>query len=108
MSKKTFDIAQSNENKLIIQLKENQKGLLQNCNDIIRFSQNEGMYQTTGEKNRNRIEERTVEIYGKQNSLIENTQWAKHIKTIILVEHKTHIYNTKENIVYMHNILPLT
>ena len=96
MSKKTFDIAQSNDNKLIIQLKENQKGLLQNCNDIIRFSQNEDVYQTTGEKNRNRIEERTVEIYEKQNGFIENTQWAKHIKTIISVERKTHVYNTKE------------
>jgi len=89
-------MAQSNDNKLIIQLKENQKELLQNCNDIIRFSQNEDIYQTAGEKNRNRIEERTVEIYEKQNGFIENTQWAKHIKTIISVERKTHVYNTKE------------
>lgn len=96
MSKKTFDIAKSNDKKLIIQLKENQKELLQNCNDIIRFSSNEDIYQRTGEKKRNRIEERTVETYEKQNGFIENPQWAKHIKTVISVERQTQVYNTKE------------
>ncbi|NOX48835.1 MAG: ISAs1 family transposase [Chlorobi bacterium] len=81
---------------MIIQLKENQKGLLQNCNDIVRFSQNGGIYQTAGEKNRNRIEERTVEVYYGQNGFIEDQQWAKHIKTTISVERKTQVYNTKE------------
>jgi len=96
LSKKTFDIAQSNDKKLIIQLKENQKGLLQNCNDIVRFCPNEDIYQRTGEKHRNRIEERTVMTYREQNGFIENPQWAKHIKTVISVERKTEIYNTKE------------
>jgi len=96
LSKKTFDIAKSNDKKLIIQLKENQKELLQNCNDIIRFSSNEDIYQRTGEKKRNRIEERTVETYEKQNGFIENPQWAKHIKTVISVERQTQVYNTKE------------
>lgn len=96
MPKKTFDVAQSNDKKLIIQLKENQKELLKNCNDIIRFSLNDDIYQRTGEKTRNRIEERRVEIYYKQNGFIENPQWAKHIKTVISVERKTQVYNTKE------------
>jgi len=96
LSKKTFDIAKSNDKKLIIQLKENQKELLQNSNDIIHFSSNEDIYQSTGEKNRNRIEERTVEIYEKQNGFIENPQWKRHIKAVISVERKTQVYNTKE------------
>jgi len=96
LSKKTFDIAKSNAKKLIIQLKENQKELLQNSNDIIHFSSNEDIYQSTGEKNRNRIEERTVEIYEKQNGFIENPQWKRHIKAVISVERKTQVYNTKE------------
>ena len=96
MSKKTFDIAQKNNKKLIIQLKENQKGLLENCNDIILFSPAEDTYQTIGEKKRNRIEERKVTIYEKQNGFIEDPQWAKYIKTVILVERKTQVYNTKE------------
>ena len=96
MSKKTFDIAQKNNKKLIIQLKENQKGLLENCNDIILFSRAEDIYQTIGEKKRNRIEERKVTIYEKQNGFIEDPQWAKYIKTVISVERKTQIYNTKE------------
>jgi len=48
------------------------------------------------EKNRNRIEERKVEIYYEQNGFIENPQWAKHIKTVISVARKTQIYDTKE------------
>lgn len=94
MSKKTFDVAQ--DKKLIIQLKENQKELLQNCNDIIRFSSIQDIYKNADEKNRNRIEERTVKIYDNQNGFIENTQWAKHIKTIISVERETQVFNTKE------------
>jgi len=96
LSKKTFDVAQINDKKLIIQLKENQKELLKNCNDIIRFSSNDDIYQSTGEKTRSRIEKRKVEIYYKQNGFIEDQQWAKHIKTVISVARKTHVYNTKE------------
>ena len=94
MSKKTFDVAQ--DKKLIIQLKENQKELLQNCNDIIRFSSIQDIYKNANEKNRNRIEERIVKTYDNQNGFIENTQWAKHIKTIISVERETQVFNTKE------------
>ena len=46
--KKTFKIADSNngkEKKLLIQVKENQKELLQNCRDIIRFSKPEDVYK---------------------------------------------------------------
>ena len=94
MSKKTFDVAQ--DKKLIIQLKENQKELLQNCNDIIRFSSIQDIYKNADEKNRNRIEERIVKTYDNQNGFIENTQWAKHIKTIISVEREAQVFNTKE------------
>lgn len=96
MSKKTFDIAEVNNKKLIIQLKANQKELFQNCNDIIRFCQVVDTYQNTGEKNRNRIEDRIVKVYSQQNDFIENHQWSQFIKTVISVERKTQVYNTKE------------
>lgn len=95
MSKKTFDVAESNNKKLIIQLKENQKGLLQNCNDIIRFSKPVGVHQTH-EKSRNRIEERKVQVYNEQNDFIEDEQWKQYVRTIISVERITQVYNTKE------------
>jgi len=96
LSKKTFSIAGENDTKLIIQLKDNQKGLLQNCNDIIRFCPANGTYENTGEKNRNRIEDRTVKVFYKQSGFIEDKFWAETIKTVILVERKSQIYSTKE------------
>lgn len=96
MSKKTFDVAKSNNKKLIIQLKENQKELLQNCNDIIRFCPVDDIYQSTGEKSRNRIEDRVIKVYNKQNGFIENQKWATEIKTVISVGRKTQVFNTKE------------
>lgn len=110
MPKKTFDIAQSNNKSLIIQLKENQKELLQNCNDIILFSKHTDIYQTE-EKSRNRIEQRIVQIYTEQSDFIEDKQWSQYIKTVISVERITQVFNTKqkryntrqENAVYLSN-----
>jgi predicted transposase YbfD/YdcC len=96
LSKKTFDIAGENGKKLIIQLKDNQKGLLQNCNDIIRFCPANDTYENTGEKNRNRIEDRAVKVFHTQNGFIEDKFWAETIKTVISVERKSQIYSTKE------------
>ena len=96
MSKKTFDIAGENGKKLIVQLKDNQKGLLQDCNDIIRFCPANDAYENTGEKNRNRIEDRAVKVFHKQSGLIEDKFWAEKIKTVISVDRKSQIYSTKE------------
>ena len=96
MSKKTFDIARGNDKKVIIQLKDNQKGLLQNCNDILRFCPANGTYENTGEKNRNRIEDRTVTVFYNQRGFIEDKFWAEVVKTVISVERKSQIYSTKE------------
>ena len=97
MPKKTFDIAKQNgKKKLIIQLKDNQKCLLQNCNDIIRFCPEDDIYQDTGEKNRNRIEDRIVKVFYKHGDFIEDKFWATEIKTVILVERKSHIFSTKD------------
>ena len=96
MSKKTFDIANGNSKKLIIQLKDNQKGLLRNCKDVIRFCPANDAYEKTGEKNRNRIEDRTVKVFYQQSGFIEDKFWAENIKTVILVERKSQIYSTKK------------
>jgi hypothetical protein len=51
--------------KLLIQVKENQKELQQNCRDIIRFSEPEYVFRET-EKGRNRVENRDVSVYGNE------------------------------------------
>ena len=81
--------------KLIIQVKENQKGLLQNCHDIIRFSKPKGCHQIA-EKGRNRIENRKTSVFNNDEQFIGDEQWCNHIKSIICVERQASIFNTKE------------
>jgi hypothetical protein len=69
---------------------------LQNCQDIIRFSKSENTFVST-EKARNRIEDRIVSVYDDKMLFIEDLQWKEHIKSIISVERKTSVFNTKEN-----------
>lgn len=76
-------------------MKENQKELLQNCQDIAQLSRlKEGCQHH--EKSRNRIEQRIVSIYNNDKYLIADEQWTNYIKTIICVDRKTSIFNTKE------------
>jgi hypothetical protein len=42
--KKTFEIAVDKDKSLIVQLKENQKELLENCQDLVRFTLPVGQY----------------------------------------------------------------
>ncbi|MBW6535987.1 MAG: ISAs1 family transposase [Mariniphaga sp.] len=81
--------------KLIIQVKENQKELLQACSDIIRFSKPVSCCQTS-EKGRNRIEERSTSVYHDQLQFICDKQWSKYIESVICVERQTYVFDTKE------------
>lgn len=81
--------------KLLIQVKENQKELLQNCRDIIRFSKPEDVYKQT-EKGRNRIENRDVSIYVNKKQFIGDKQWNGYIESIVCVERQTSVFDTKE------------
>lgn len=80
-----------------MQVKENQKELLQSCQDIIRFSKAKDNYKDI-EKGRNRIEKRKSTIYYDQHGFIEDKQWAGHIKSIICIERNTEVFNTKEKV----------
>jgi len=68
---------------------------LQNCQDTIRFSKPIDKYENN-EKGRNRIENRTALIYNNEKQFIQDEQWRNYIHSIICVERKTLIYNTKE------------
>ncbi len=98
------------EKKLLIQVKENQKVLLENSQDVIRFLKPENTFESR-EKARNRVEQRIVSVYNDKKQFIEDEQWKEHIKSIICVERKTSIFNTKkkeysnrqENAIYVTN-----
>ena len=95
MPKKTFQAAKKHKKKLIIQLKANQKKLLEDCMTIVNTSPNDGEYSQKTEKHRNRIENRTVRVYVSAQWNIRDYQWAEYIKTIIVVVRKVLKFNTK-------------
>jgi predicted transposase YbfD/YdcC len=81
----------------IIQVKGNQKKLLENCEKATRETEASDKY-TSKEKSRNRIEKRKIEIY--DNSLKHFTttvkkQWGKYIKMIIKVERTRKKFDAK-------------
>ena len=69
--KKTFEIAEEKDKGLIVQLKENQKELLENCQDLIRFTQPREQY---GQQNseHGRIEDRMLTAYQNKDNFIED------------------------------------
>lgn len=62
----------------------------------MRFCPANGTYENTSEKNRNRIEDRTVAVFYNQSGFIEDKFWAGAVKTVISVERKSQIYSAKE------------
>jgi predicted transposase YbfD/YdcC len=94
VKKKTFEIAQDKSKGLIVQLKENQKELLENCCDLIRFTQPTEQY---GEQNaeHGRIEQRMLTAYQNQANFILDQQWQKLVKTIYRVHRMVQKFNTK-------------
>lgn len=77
----------------MVQLKDNQKELVNNCMDIVQLTKPSEEY-TAEDSGRNRIEKRVVKVY-KDNTLIADEQWQKSIKRIYSVERSTQKLNTK-------------
>lgn len=94
MPKKTFEIAEEKEKSLIAQLKENQKELLADCEDLVRFTQPAGQYAEENVE-RGRIEKRKLTAYSNEVGFIGDQQWQGLIKTICRVEREVQTFNTK-------------
>lgn len=94
MSKKTFESAKQSKKKLLVQLKDNQKVLKENCEEIIRFTKSNDTFEEE-EKNRNRIETRKVSIFTDTLNFIGDEEWKGYIKTVVFVERKTLIFDAK-------------
>lgn len=97
LPKKTLKSVKKSGNEVILQVKGNQKKLLENCQKATKKIEATDKY-TSREKSRNRIETRKVEIYN--NSLKYFTrnirkQWGKYIKTIIKVKRTRKEFDAK-------------
>jgi len=85
-------------NEAILQVKGNQKKLLENCQNTAKKIKITNKY-ITKEKSRNRVETRKVEIYNDSLKYFTKDikeQWGKYIKTIIKVERTRKEFNTKD------------
>lgn len=94
MSKKTFESAGQSKKKLLVQLKDNQQALKENCEDIIRFTKSNDTFEEE-EKNRNRIETRKVSTFTDTLNFIVDGEWKNYVKTIVLVDRKTLVFDAK-------------
>jgi hypothetical protein len=79
---------------LIVQLKENQKELLENCEDLARFTQPIGQYEEENMEH-GRIERRKLTAYTNKDDFIEGQQWQELIKTIYRIEREVQTFITK-------------
>lgn len=99
MSKKTFKTAIESGNDAIIQVKENQKKLLKDCQKVIElYHEPSNEYIEKGERERNRIETRNIQIFENPKKYFDqniNQEWGEYIKTIIKVERDRQEWQTK-------------
>ena len=79
---------------MITQLKGNQATLLQDCQDVARFTAPEKSYCEPVEKARNRIESRKVEVY-TDLSMVTNSEWKKLLACLIVVHRYREEFDTK-------------
>ncbi|MCK5731857.1 MAG: ISAs1 family transposase [Tenericutes bacterium] len=92
---KTIDVVKVSGNDLIVQVKNNQKFLLNNLKEITIHEAHISEYKEPTTKERNRIESRHTKIYSTKNILAE--KWSK-IKNIVKIKRRKKIFNTKKGI----------
>ena len=90
---KTLQTAKNSDNDAIVQVKGNQKTLLDDCQTIAETTTPDEIYQEPVTNTRNRIESRRVEIFIAP-SLTHNEKW-KLVKVVIKVERYRQVFDTK-------------
>lgn len=93
MSKKTLAAAKETGNDVIVQVKGNQKTLLEDCQRIAATVEPDDVYQEPFVKSRNRLESRTASVYFCP-LLTHFLEW-KFVKMIIKVQRYRQVYDTK-------------
>jgi len=90
---KTLAAAKASGNDVIVQVKENQKTLLHDCEMTAETMSPDDVYQEPVIKTRNRIESRKVEVF--TNTVIIDTSKWHLVKAIVKVERRKRIFDTK-------------
>ena len=93
---KTLESAVNSNNNIIVQVKENQPTLLNDCINATESTEPDDRYQEPESKQRNRIESRHVEVYNNVDG-IDNDKW-NLVESIIKVERKRQVFNTKTKV----------
>jgi predicted transposase YbfD/YdcC len=96
LPKKTLETAKETGNEVIVQVKDNQKTLLHDCQTIAETTTPADVYQEPLTKTRNRIESRQVEIFIAP-SLTDEEKWAL-VKVVVKVERHRRVFDTKTKI----------
>lgn len=90
---KTLQTAKNTNNDAIVQVKGNQKTLLNDCQTIAETTTPDEVYQEPVTKTRNRIESRRVEIFISP-SLTHNEKW-NLVKVVVKVDRYRQVFDTK-------------
>jgi predicted transposase YbfD/YdcC len=92
---KTLETAVNTGNDVIVQVKENQKMLFNDCLNISATCRPLEIYDEPLHKNRNRIEQRTIQIF-ESTAIGDKDKW-QLVKSVIKVERNRKIFDTKSN-----------
>lgn len=90
---KTLKAAKESGNDAIIQVKANQKTLLNDCEKTAETKQAFDSYKEPPDKVRNRIESRKVEVYD-DIILTDSEKW-KNVRSIVKIEREREVFDTK-------------
>lgn len=93
---KTLESAVNSNNNAIVQVKENQPTLLNDCIKTTESNEPNDRYQEPETKQRNRIESRYVEVYNNVAG-IDNDKWSL-VKSIVKVKRNRQQFNTKTKV----------
>lgn len=95
MPKKTLHTAKESGNDVIVQVKGNQKTLLNDCQTIAATTRPDEVYQEPLTKSRNRMERRQVEIFISP-ALTDAQQW-RLVQVVVKVQRFRQLLDTKTN-----------
>jgi predicted transposase YbfD/YdcC len=93
IAKKTLQTAKQTGNEVIVQVKDNQKTLLKDCQRIAQTTSPDEVYQEPVSKTRNRIESRKVEIF--VSPVLTDVQKWDLVEVVVKVERYRQVFETK-------------
>lgn len=90
---KTLTAVKESGNDAVIQVKANQKTLLNDCVKTAETVQASDSYKEPADKTRNRIESRKAEVY--ENIILTDSEKWKDVRAVVKIERKREIFDTK-------------